>query len=176
MRKVPSIILSKIIGIIVFLLILFILNIVTLDLEVYRLWVMFLNNNAVLIILMSIFFMMSEVFYVLVFPFSLISPIFSAVAAMYLVSFIFKIFSLMDYMMPVQISLIFNPIGVLIYPFVFLGVLIGCYIHIFVKLVSKKEKKHIKSKKQDSKDDTGKKVKKEISSALRNLADSIDKK
>ena len=66
MKKIPKILLSRIIGLMIFLIILGVLNLVHVNLRVYSIWVSFLNDNAVLLIIMSLIFMIAEIFFELI--------------------------------------------------------------------------------------------------------------
>ena len=69
------------------------------------------------------------------------------------------------------------PLTFLVYPIVFLAVLIGGYISIFVKMKKpkKKEPKKKKSKKEKSWEEIGDEFKKAFSDFFRKLADLLDK-
>jgi len=96
--------------------------------------IQFLNNNIGLIIVMSIIFLFGEVFNALIFPFNLPAPLFNASASVLLVTFLFRIFALIDILLDEQIFIFFNRLAFLVYPLVFVIVLIGGYIAILVKL------------------------------------------
>jgi hypothetical protein len=146
MKKIPSIIISRIIGLMLFLIFLYILNNIEFNVDFYDQFVLFLNNNAVLIIVMSLLFMLSEIFYVIMFPVKLISPIFSAGAALLLVMFIFRIFNLIDMMIMINLFQIFSPLSFILYPLVFFMVLIISYVIIIIE--------HLEKEKKDTKDKT----------------------
>ncbi len=137
MKKIPRIIISRIIGLMLFLIFLYILNNIEFNVAFYDQFVLFLNNNAVLIIVMSLLFMLSEIFYVIMFPVNLISPIFSAGAALLLVMFIFRIFNLIDMMIMINLFQIFSPLSFILYPLVFFMVLIISYVIIITEHLDK---------------------------------------
>ncbi len=165
MKKIPKILLSRIIGLMIFLIILGVLNLVHVNLRVYSIWVSFLNDNAVLLIIMSLIFMIAEIFFELIFPLNLGAPIFSSTASMLLVTFIFRIFSVIDLMLMTRLFSLLWPLSIIVYPIVFVAVFIGGYISIFCKLGKKKKRKHRKSKN----------IKKNIADTFRDIANEIEK-
>ncbi len=96
--------------------------------------IQFLNENIGLIILMFLIFLFGEIFNALIFPLNLPAPLFNASGSVLLVTFLFRIFTLIDILLNEKIFQIFNKISFLIYPFVFIIVLISGYITIFTKL------------------------------------------
>lgn len=135
-KSIPWIVLMRLFGLIFFLILLYIANHLAFFTENplnYQI-IQFLNNNIWLIIVMSIIFLFGEVFNALIFPFNLPAPLFNASASVILVTFLFRIFALIDILLDEQIFVIFNRIEFLVYPLVFVIVLIGGYIAILVKL------------------------------------------
>ena len=177
MKKIPKIILSKTIGLMFFLFMLYILNRINLNIFGYKIWVTFLNENLALIVAMSLLFMVAEVFFALIFPFNLPAPLFSSFAALLLAKFIFRIFLVIDKMIMTELFSLLWPLTFLVYPIVFLAVLIGGYISIFVKMKKpkKKKSKKKKSKKEKSWEEIGDGFRKAFSDFFRKLADLIDK-
>ena len=165
--KIFKIVLSRVIGLMIFLLFLFLINNFTLDVEGYILVVDFINANAILLIVMSLLFMIAEVLFALPFPFNLPAPIFSAFIAMLLVRFILRVFGLIDVLIKQNIFSIFAPFSFIIYIIVFFAVIIGGYISIFKKL--------IKGPKPKRKARWDTELRKELSDFFRKLADSLDK-
>lgn len=158
-----------------FLFILYILNRLNLDIYAYKIWVAFLNENLALLVAMSLLFMIADVFFALIFPFNLPAPLFSSFAALLLSKFIFTIFLVIDKMIMTKLFSSLLPLTFLVYPVVFLAVLIGGYVSIFVKMVKKKKPKKPKKKKEKSWDEIGEDFKKALSDLFRKIADSIDK-
>ncbi|MBU0757977.1 MAG: hypothetical protein KKF44_07945 [Nanoarchaeota archaeon] len=186
MNRIFRIVFSKIIGLMIFLFMLLIVNSVDLNNHVYRIVAEFFNYNAAFIIFMSISFMVVEILFAIPFPFNLVAPIFSAFASIILVTFLARIFEMVDSITMARIFYFFSPLMFLIYPLVFVAVLIGGYISIFSRLVTKKVKKEIKTEKETKKgikkkkdkswEEVGDGFKKAFSDFFRKLADSIDKK
>ncbi len=177
MKKIPKIILSKTIGLMFFLVMLYILNRLNLNIYGYKIWVTFLNDNLALLVAMSLLFMIAEVFFALIFPFSLPAPLFSSFAALLITQFIFRIFPVIDKMITIELFSLLWPLTFLVYPIVFLAVLVGGYISIFAKMKKpkKKESKKKKSKKEKSWEEIGNGFRKAFSDFFRKLADLIDK-
>ena len=135
-RSIPWIVLLRLFGLVFFLILLYIANHLAFFTENplnYQI-IQFLNNNIWLIIVMSIIFLFGEVFNALIFPFNLPAPLFNASASVLLVTFLYRIFALIDILLDEQIFVIFNRLAFLVYPLVFVIVLIGGYIAILVKL------------------------------------------
>jgi hypothetical protein len=180
-KNIPGIILSKIFGILIFFVILYFLNRLQIDNEMFVLWSGFLNNNAALFVVMSLVFMIAEIFFALNFPFNFPGPIFAAFASLMLVKFIFKIFVVIDSALKLNISSIFSSMMFMIYPLVFVLVIAGGYVTIFSKIKCKSKSKSKKTDKHkgccDDKswDEVGEDCKKGLSSLFRKIADSIDK-
>lgn len=184
-RSIPKIVLQRVFGLIFFLVLLSIANHLAFFTENplnYQM-IQFLNNNVWLIIVMSITFMFGEVFNALIFPFNLPAPLFNASASILLVAFLFRIFSLIDIILDEQIFLIFNRIAFIIYPLVFIIVLIGGYIAIFAKLLGKDDSKSLQDKESKGKtggkptwEDVGEEFKQTIFDLLTLVRQSVNKR
>ena len=184
-KSIPWIVLMRLLGLVFFLILLYIANHLAFFTENplnYQV-IQFLNSNIWLIILMSIIFLFGEVFNALIFPFNLPAPLFNASASVILVAFLFRIFSLIDIILNEQIFLIFNRIAFIIYPLVFIIVLIGGYIAILVKLSKTKESESLQGKEYKEKTgekltwaDVGDEFKQTISDLLTLVRQSINKK
>jgi len=134
-------ILSKLFGIIFFLLILLILNILTFSVNNYffNQFVYFLNQNAAFIIIISVVFLIGDLFEALLFPLNLPAPLFNAAGAVLLVNLTFRVFDLVERMLGENIFEAFREFSGLIYAAVFLIVLIVGYIAIFAGALSAEE-------------------------------------
>jgi hypothetical protein len=134
-------ILSRAIGLVVFLVLLYIVNMLTsvFPHPIFILTVEFLNNNVLLIIAMSVLFLIGELFKVLSFPFSLPYPLFSAIGNAILVSFLLKIWEFAQMLTGTQIYLVSDKLARIILIAVFLLVIVGSYISILVRLSRKEE-------------------------------------
>ena len=184
-RSIPIIVLQRLFGLILFLVLLYVANHLAFFTENplnYQI-IQFLNNNIWLIIVMSIVFLFGEVFNALIFPFNLPAPLFNASASILLVAFLFRIFSLIDIILDEQILLIFNRIAFIVYPLVFMMVLIGGYIAILVKLSKTDESESLQGKKYKEKtremltwENVGDEFKQTIFDLLTMMRQSINKK
>ena len=184
-RSIPIIVLKRLFGLILFLVLLYVANHLAFFTENplnYQI-IQFLNNNIWLIIVMSIAFLFGEVFNALIFPFNLPAPLFNASASVLLVAFLFRIFSLIDIILDEQILLIFNRIAFIVYPLVFMMVLIGGYIAILVKLSKTDESESLQGKKYKEKtrekltwENVGDEFKQTIFDLLTLMRQSINKK
>ena len=184
-RSIPIIVLQRLFGLILFLVLLYVANHLAFFTENplnYQI-IQFLNNNIWIIIVMSITFLFGEVFNALIFPFNLPAPLFNASASVLLVAFLFRIFSLIDIILDEQILLIFNRIAFIVYPLVFMMVLIGGYIAILVKLSKTDESESLQGKKYKEKtrekltwENVGDEFKQTIFDLLTLMRQSINKK
>lgn len=184
-RSIPMIALLRLFGLIFFLVLLYIANHLAFFTENplnYQI-IQFLNSNIWLIIVMSIAFLFGEVFNALIFPFNLPAPLFNASASVLLVAFLFRIFSLIDIILDEHIFQIFNRIAFIVYPLVFIIVLIGGYIAILVKLSKRDESESLQGKEYKEKtgkkltwEDVGEEFKQTIFDLLTLMRQSINKK
>lgn len=145
--------LSSLIGLLVFLLLLAFVNFLKIYISnpVFLEIVNFLNANTWLIITMSLFFLIGEVFLALVFPFNLPAPLFNALGSIFLVRFVFKIFLLIDILIGAKIFSPFSWMAYFIYPGVFIIVLVVGYVLIFSflgKRAEHREERHPKKRKR----------------------------
>lgn len=186
-RTALYVITSNILGILFFLLGIYILNILTgyIQNDIFYQVVIFLNNNILLILIMSLFFFIADLFEAFIFPINLPAPIFNAIASVFLLSFIGKLFFLIDQIANINIYPIFSPFLIIFYPIIFLIVLIVGYVNIFADLLrsekSKKKPKKVKpkkkpSKKQKSWEDVGEEFKMLLSDTIQKLREKVNKK
>lgn len=137
-------ILSRVLGLIIFLIMILAVNIMTnyvhniiLD-EVVK----FLNSELIIIILISVFFVVAEIFTALEFPFNLPTPLFNAIASIFVVSFLLDTFVFV-----IRIIIGENLTGTarlasfVVYPLVFIITIIIGYIGIFSHIGRHKHKK-----------------------------------
>ncbi|MCZ7361010.1 MAG: hypothetical protein O8C55_13140 [Candidatus Methanoperedens sp.] len=132
-KSIPGIILLRIAGLLLFISFIYIAGFLSFftDNPVNNQVIQFLNENIGLIVLMSITFLFGEIFSALSFPLNLPAPLFNASAAVLLVTFIFRIFGLIDTLLNKNILRIFDRIELLVYSAVFIIMLIGGYMMIF---------------------------------------------
>lgn len=96
--------------------------------------VLFLDSNIWLYIIISFIFFISELFSALIFPFNLPYPIFAAIGSMFLLTFIYRIFTLVESMTGKEIFGFFRTFEFLIYPLLFIIIIIASYAEIFSRL------------------------------------------
>lgn len=118
--------LSKLVGLMIFLIVLFILNALRFPNPIAKVIVNFLNQNAWIIIIISLLLYLGELFELFVFPFNLPYPLFNAIGGSYLAIFIVKMIGLFS---GFKFILYFGSIISLI---VFLVVVIVGYMKIFL--------------------------------------------
>jgi hypothetical protein len=129
-KKAQYKIISRIIGIILFVLMMFILNQFSITNSTAELIIGFLNNNFAFIILMSIILLVADIFYAFIIPFNLPAPIFSAFGGILIVTFIFRILGLIDTMLNETVFIHISWLRWIIYPVVFIIALISGYVSI----------------------------------------------
>ncbi len=131
-RSIVGITLSRIIGLIIFLIVLGVLNIVAESFQapLYLQIVLFLNASLGLIVIITAFFLIGDIFGTLRFPANIPAPLFNAIGAVFLVAFLIRLFGLVAVISGVGVFLLLQEFAFLIYPAVFLIVLIGGFIGI----------------------------------------------
>ena len=136
-KSIPGIIALRIFGLLLFLFLLYIANNLSFftDNPLNYQIILFLNNQVWLLVMITIAFLIGEIFNALIFPLNLPAPLFNAVGAVLLVGFLIRIFALFDILLDINIFHIFDTLSFIIYPFVFIIVLIGGYILILRNLV-----------------------------------------
>ncbi len=134
-ESVAGVLISRIIGLVVFLIVLGILNILAgtyVQAPTYLHIVAFLNANIGLLILISVLFLIGDLFGVLVFPMNLAGPIFGAVGAVFLVMFILRLLVLVGEITGNAFFALFAGwLTLPVYIIVFIIALIGGYIGLF---------------------------------------------
>ena len=159
LKKVISIFFSKLLGLLIFLIILGILNIVSpfINQEILTNITLFLNSNFILILLFSLFFTVAEMLFALVFPLNLPAPLFSSFGSIFLITFLFNIANFINITLDLNLTKLLNFSYLPIIFIVFIIVFITGYTTIFSKGVEQTTKgiKHIhkawKTKKSNKK-------------------------
>jgi len=136
-KSIPGIIALRIFGLLLFLFLLYIANNLSFftDNHLNYQIILFLSSQVWLLVLITIAFLIGEIFNALIFPLNLPAPLFNAGGAVLFVGFLLSIFALFDIMLDINIFHIFDTLSFIIYPFVFIIVLIGGYILILQNLV-----------------------------------------
>jgi len=139
----------SLLGLVVFLVLLGIANLLSLIIknEVFVGVVDFLNVNIMLIIIIMIIFFIGDVFWSFIFPFNLPAPIISAISSIFVVVFLYKLFSLIAGFIGLDLTGISQTLIYIIYNLIFWIVLISGYLYI----ISKRPKTHRKVEKRLSK-------------------------
>ncbi len=132
-RSVIWVIVSGLAGIILFLIMLAVLRYLSpiVSNAFFSGIVDLLFANAGLIIFFSIMFMIADIFMTFLFPVNLPAPFFSAVGAVFLVVFIFRIIGFVDTFYQLGVFPGLHLAEFILYPLVFVLVLIAGYIGIF---------------------------------------------
>lgn len=138
LRLVVGIFLSKLLGLLIFLVILGLLNFLVPYIKepFFSGIVLFLNVNLLLILLFGLFFMVSEMFFHLVFPFNLPAPLFSSFGSVFLVTFIFNILNFIDLSFKIGLRGFLNNFYLLIIAIVFFFVFVVGYSMIFSNTIN----------------------------------------
>jgi hypothetical protein len=130
-KSVPRIIISNIIGFLIFLIILIIANklIPSVNNEMFRNIVEFINANLVLLLVMMFIGMINDIFWVFYFPFNILAPITSSVLSVYIISFIERVWIFLNLYEKFNILINFKAVSNIV---VFI-VLIAGYLIIFFR-------------------------------------------
>ena len=188
-----KVIFGRLIGLLIFLVLLGIANLLkyVINNQVFLEVVQFLNINLKLIIIIGLIFLVSDLFWILVFPFNLPAPILSAIASIFVITFLFKVGFLIEKFLEISFLSKIEPFSTGIYLLVFFIVLISGYFSIFSKIgirerreiwVEKRvEKKEIpiKKEKQERKvewKDVSEEIKGVLYDSALSLRKSINKK
>lgn len=173
-KSIPKIIISHLISLCIFLLIVMLANwFISTDNQTISAIINFLNKNILLIVLMSLIFMLADILHALIFPFNLPAPLFSAIGSMLVITFIFRIFELIDVLLNSDVMTSLNWIKWFVYPLVFIIVLIVGFVSVFFGLFGWKEEKGERKREKKEKiiDITPKKSKswKDVGNEFRNM-------
>lgn len=179
-KSVLGVVLSKLGGLLVFLILIGIANLVYFPNITFVRVVQFLDNNLGLIILYSIIFFFAELFSILVFPFNLLYPIFNAVGSAFLVSFLFKMYFMIESLVGIGEVEPLRVLYFVVIPLVFFIVLVVGYVNVFKNIGSEKhtEKpvKKMKDKKKVEWNEVGEEFKLMIYDLIRKAREAINKK
>ena len=131
-RSLSGVIVSGLIGILVFLVLLVIFGYLAsyYHSEVFIGLVALLVNNLGLILTASVLFIVADIFSIFRFPFSIPGPLFSGLGSLFVISLLFIVMDFFDQAYSLGISAMFLKIRYLIYPLVFFIVIIAGYARI----------------------------------------------
>lgn len=134
-ESATGILLSRIGGFIFFLILLAVLNILSggyVQSPIFVRIVEFLNASLGLLILITALFLLGDLFGILTFPLNLPAPVFNAFGAVFLVTFLFRLFVLVGEITGVTVfAVLERTLAIPVTILVFIVVLIGGYIMLF---------------------------------------------
>ncbi len=134
-ESIAEVLVSRVVGIVVFLIVLGILNILAgayVRIPIFLQVVEFLNANLGLLILISVIFLVGDLFGALPLPLNLPGPIFGAFGAVLLVIFIARFFLFFAGITDLEFFFVFEKVLALpVYLLVFIIALIAGYIGLF---------------------------------------------
>lgn len=112
MKSAPKIIISRIIGFIIFLILLVIADalIPVFNSNVYSDIINFFNTNIILLLILTLIGMVNEIFWSFYFPFNIIAPITGSILSIYIITFIHRFFDFLNIYVQPNISLPWNAI------------------------------------------------------------------
>ncbi|MDO9324385.1 MAG: hypothetical protein Q7T80_05425 [Methanoregula sp.] len=124
------------IGIITFLIVVVLANILTyyLSSPVYRAGVVFLNENFWLLLLIAILLLAGDIFFTFPFPLNLPAPIIKAIGSVFVIAFMLHIFQWVDSVASTSLYSFVWLLSFVIVPVVFIVVLVSGYFEIMRKL------------------------------------------
>jgi len=131
MRSIPRIIFSRIIGFIIFLILLAIANLLipSINNNVYSDIVNFFNLNLILLLILTFIGLVNEIFWSFYFPFNIIAPITGSILSIYIITFIHHVYDFLEVYFIQNIVLPWQEIQII----VFWIVLITGYIIILIR-------------------------------------------
>jgi len=143
-ESLSSVFVSRMIGIICFLIVVVLANILLyyVSSPIYRTGVLFLNENFWLLMLISIILLVGDIFFAFPFPLNLPAPIIKAIGSVFLMAFLLHIFEWVDTVTVTRLTPLVWLLSFIIVPLVFFIVLISGYFEIMRQLCfeSKPEK------------------------------------
>lgn len=127
---------TRMIGIITFLIVLVLANILTIYVgnEIFRSGVTFVNGNFWLLLLIGIILLIADVFSAFPFPLNLPAPIIRAIGSVFIIAFVLRIFAWVDTVTGNDIYSFFWLLSFIIVPLVFILVLATGYYEILKQL------------------------------------------
>jgi hypothetical protein len=122
-----------------FIVIMLVVNFLTIFIKnpTFKEIVSFTNQNISLIIIMAVIFCLAELFDLLNFPFNLPAPLFNATGAIFMISFIQKIFLLLGDIINEPIVQVIGEYFPFVSVIIFVVVVIAGYVGILIKLLKK---------------------------------------
>jgi hypothetical protein len=135
-KSLSSVFVSRMIGIITFLIVVVLANILTYYLSnpFYRAGVTFLNENFWLLMLIAIIMLIGDIFFAFPFPINLPAPVIRAVGSIFIIAFLLRIFEWVDSATATSLHPVIWVLSVVIVPVVFIIVLVSGYFGIMRQL------------------------------------------
>ena len=135
-RSLGWVFVSRMIGIICFLIVVVLANILTYYVanSVYHSGVDFMNKNFWLLILIAVILLVSDLFGAFPFPLNLPAPIIKAIGSVFCIAFILRVFQWVDTVTAMNLYPAFWFVSFLVVPLVFLIVLATGYFKIMRRL------------------------------------------
>ena len=166
-KSVAKIILLRLIGFVAFLILLGIANIISgvIQLQIFTSIVELFNSNILLLFVITVIFLIGEIFWAFRFPFNLPAPIVSSVGAVVCLIFFFRLFSYFKTFFEFDIPESVMTWSLVIYPLLFFIVLIAGYVSIVVKLAKPEkveERVEAAFDKSEKIDEVGEEIKKAV--------------
>jgi hypothetical protein len=127
---------SRVIGIICFLIVVVLVNILTYFVlsPVYHSGVNFINGNFWLLVLIAVILLVADLFGAFPFPLNFPAPIIKAIGSVFCIAFILKVFQWIDMVAATSLYQLFWYLSFMIVPLVFLIVLASGYYEIMRRL------------------------------------------
>ena len=135
-KSLGSVFVSRMMGIITFLIVVVLANILTyyVSSPVYRAGVSFLNENFWLLLLIAIILLASDIFFALPFPLNLPAPVIRAIGSVFVIAFMLHIFQWVDSVAATSLYSFVWVLSFVIIPVVFIVVLVSGYFEIMRQL------------------------------------------
>jgi membrane-bound ClpP family serine protease len=138
-KSIPWIIISRLSGLVVFLILLLLLNAMksVMQNRIFGEITNFLSQPGTiwLLVIITVLLLFGDLFSALHVPLSLPAPLFYALGGVFLVSFFFRLLYLVDQLTITTNFSILRPIAPLVYAVIFLLILIFGYVEFFSKLI-----------------------------------------
>jgi hypothetical protein len=135
-KSLGRVFVSRMIGIICFLIVVVLANILTYYIvsPVYQAGVTFINANFWFLLLIAVILLIADLFGAFPFPLNLPAPIFRAIGSVFCIAFLLRVFQWMDTIAATNLYQSFWLISFLVIPLVFLIVLASGYFEIMRNL------------------------------------------
>lgn len=135
-KSLSSVFVSRMIGIIMFLMVVVLANILTyyVSASVYRAGVVFLNENFWLLLLIAIILLAGDIFFAFPFPLNLPAPIIRAIGSVFVIAFMLHVFQWVDIVAATSLYSFVWVLSFVIVPVVFIIVLMSGYFEIMRQL------------------------------------------